>query len=147
MLLASGPLDTAWLTPSLMACIAGAVLLLLGVRGGDAEIKEIRIPKVEGAWRILAAVFGASLFLLGSGVFTSITAPNTGSTANAFSPAVKPASSDQRQSPPDEHAQPKPDVAPQRPDTSKKANASEDERPLVIPPAPVPSPEKPANLG
>jgi len=59
-------IDPQWFTPSIIVLILGSILFLLGITGGGAEIKEITIPKVEGAWRLTAFLSGILLVLFGS---------------------------------------------------------------------------------
>lgn len=68
----SALIDPQWVSPSIAGIILGSILVLLGVTGGDSEIKEIRIPKVEGFWRGASLVSGVLLFLLGAGVIGHI---------------------------------------------------------------------------
>jgi hypothetical protein len=46
----------------------GAMLLLIGILGGGLELRELKIPQVGRAARLLAAVFGLVFILAGTGM-------------------------------------------------------------------------------
>jgi hypothetical protein len=53
------------MTLGTISFIVGALLLLAGIVGGGIEVKEVRIPKISGASRIISAVAGVVFVILG----------------------------------------------------------------------------------
>ena len=56
------------MTPEIVFFACGALLILIGIFGSGFEVRELKIPKMGPAIRILAAVGGFSFITLGIGI-------------------------------------------------------------------------------
>jgi hypothetical protein len=62
-------METLLSAPGIFALLLGVVLLLISLVGGELEIKEIKIPKLQKTARIIISITG--LFLVGGGCLLS----------------------------------------------------------------------------
>jgi hypothetical protein len=95
--------DRSWITPSIVIVGLGAVLFLIGVTGGGAEIKGTKVPQVLGPWRITALVSGIVFLLFGSLVLGRL---------GVSTPSSNPSETAQPQKQDSQQSQPKPNPAP-----------------------------------
>ena len=56
------------MTPEIVFFACGALLIPIGIFGSGFEVRELKIPKMGPAIRILAAVGGFSFITLGIGI-------------------------------------------------------------------------------
>lgn len=53
------------MTADIVLVVLGTLLLLTGILGGGLEVRELKIPQIKGAARMLASIAGAGLIALG----------------------------------------------------------------------------------
>jgi len=69
--------------------ILGGILIVVGILGGGFEVKELKIPQVAGAARILSLIVGIAL--LGVGFKVEKTVPSQPETPRVAAPSPQPA--------------------------------------------------------
>lgn len=84
-----------WFTPKILSSVIGVSLLLMGITGGDFQITSVKIPKIEGYWRVIASVSSIVFLLFGFGLLDGVIKSQTSSgiatagTADAKPPVVR----------------------------------------------------------